>query len=32
MEEGFLVLNVNGEELEWEYVDFGWEAVPGEQG
>ena len=26
MEEGFLVLKVHGEELEWKYVDFGWEA------
>lgn len=24
MEEGFLLLHVNGEEFEWEYVDYGW--------
>jgi len=27
MEEGFLLVNVNGEDIDWEYVDFGWEAA-----
>ena len=26
MEEGFLVVKINGEEIDWEYFDFGWEA------
>ena len=26
MEEGFLVVEVTGEEFEWEYFDFGWEV------
>ncbi|MEA1886832.1 MAG: metallophosphoesterase [Bacteroidota bacterium] len=26
MEEGFLVVHVDGEEIEWEYVDYGWEV------
>lgn len=26
MEEGFLLVHVNGEEIDWEYVDFGWEV------
>lgn len=26
MEEGFLLIHVDGEEIGWEYVDFGWEA------
>ena len=26
MEEGFLVVEVNGEEFEWEYVDYGWQV------
>jgi len=25
MEEGYLLLNVKGEEFSWEYVDYGWE-------
>jgi hypothetical protein len=25
-EEGFLLLKVKGEEVTWEYVDYGWEA------
>lgn len=25
MEEGFLKINVSGEEFKWEYVDYGWE-------
>ena len=27
LEEGFLHINVSGEDFEWEYIDFGWEAV-----
>jgi len=27
MEEGFLMVHVNGEEIDWEYVDFGWETA-----
>lgn len=27
MEEGFLKIDISGEEFEWEYVDFGWEVV-----
>ena len=27
MEEGFLLVHVNGEDIEWEYVDFGWEVA-----
>lgn len=27
MEEGFLLVNVDGEDIDWEYVDFGWEAA-----
>jgi hypothetical protein len=23
-EEGFVMVHLNGEELEWEYVDYGW--------
>jgi Icc protein len=26
MEEGFLLVNVDGEDIDWEYVDFGWEV------
>lgn len=26
MEEGFLKIDVSGEEFDWEYVDFGWEV------
>jgi Icc protein len=26
-EEGFLLLNVKGEDVSWEYVDYGWEAA-----
>jgi len=26
MEEGFLLVHVSGEEIDWEYVDFGWEV------
>ena len=25
-EEGFLLLKVKGEEVTWEYIDFGWEV------
>lgn len=28
MEEGFLKIDVSGEDFEWEYVDFGWEVAP----
>ena len=27
MEEGFLIVNIKGDEFDWEYFDFGWEAV-----
>ncbi|MCF8303684.1 MAG: metallophosphoesterase [Bacteroidales bacterium] len=27
MEEGYLMVHVTGDDLEWEYVDYGWEAV-----
>jgi 3',5'-cyclic AMP phosphodiesterase CpdA len=27
MEEGFLKIDVSGEDFQWEYVDFGWDAV-----
>jgi 3',5'-cyclic AMP phosphodiesterase CpdA len=27
LEEGFLMVHVDGEEFEWEYVDFGWEVT-----
>lgn len=27
LEEGFLKVNISGEEFNWEYIDFGWEAV-----
>lgn len=26
MEEGYLLVNVKGEEFEWEYIDYGWEV------
>lgn len=26
MEEGFVIINVEGDEFEWEYYDYGWEA------
>ncbi len=26
MEEGFLVVKIKGEEIDWEYFDFGWEV------
>jgi 3',5'-cyclic AMP phosphodiesterase CpdA len=26
MEEGFLIINVKGEKIDWEYIDYGWEA------
>lgn len=28
MEEGFLVVTIKGEEIDWEYFDFGWEVEP----
>ena len=28
MEEGFLVVKIDGEEIDWEYFDFGWEVEP----
>ncbi|MCD4729889.1 MAG: metallophosphoesterase [Bacteroidales bacterium] len=27
MEEGFLLIKVSGDDFEWEYVDYGWEAA-----
>ncbi|WP_346864249.1 metallophosphoesterase [uncultured Draconibacterium sp.] len=27
MEEGFLKVNISGDDFSWEYVDFGWEAA-----
>lgn len=27
LEEGFLLVKVNGENFDWEYVDFGWEVA-----
>ena len=27
LEEGFLMVHIDGETFEWEYVDFGWEAA-----
>jgi len=27
MEEGFLLVHVNGEDIDWEYVDYGWEVA-----
>ena len=27
MEEGFVHLTIQGEEIEWEYIDYGWEAA-----
>lgn len=27
LEEGFMMIRVYGDELQWEYVDYGWEAV-----
>lgn len=26
-EEGFLLINIKGEKIEWEYIDIGWESV-----
>jgi len=26
VEEGFLLLRIKGEDIEWEYVDYGWEV------
>lgn len=31
MEEGFLILKVDGEDFEWEYFDFGWEVELSDQ-
>lgn len=28
MEEGFLKIHVKGDSFTWEYIDFGWEAIP----
>ena len=25
-EEGFMLINVKGEEIDWEYIDIGWKA------
>jgi predicted phosphodiesterase len=27
MEEGYVLVHVTGEEIDWEYVDYGWDAV-----
>lgn len=27
LEEGYLMVNVTGDEIDWEYVDYGWNAV-----
>ncbi len=27
MEEGFIKIDISGEEFEWEYIDFGWEVA-----
>ena len=26
MQEGFLMIHINGEEIDWDYIDYGWEA------
>ncbi|WP_346859862.1 metallophosphoesterase [uncultured Draconibacterium sp.] len=31
MEEGFLKVNISGDDFSWEYVDFGWEAAKEEE-
>lgn len=31
MEEGFLLVNVDDEKIDWEYVDFGWEAAANDE-
>jgi len=31
LEEGYLLVKVRGESLDWEYLDYGWEAVSQEQ-
>lgn len=28
VEEGFLLLHINGNDFTWEYIDYGWEAKP----
>ncbi len=28
MEEGFVKIDISGEEFDWEYIDFGWEVEP----
>ncbi len=28
MEEGFIKIDISGEEFEWEYIDFEWEVAP----
>ncbi|HCC70150.1 MAG TPA: metallophosphoesterase [Bacteroidales bacterium] len=30
MEEGFLLVHVEGEDIDWEYVDYGWEVAVNE--
>jgi 3',5'-cyclic-AMP phosphodiesterase len=30
MEEGYVLLKVKGEEIDWEYIDYGWEAGSGQ--
>ena len=25
-EEGFMLINIKGEEIDWDYIDIGWEA------
>jgi 3',5'-cyclic AMP phosphodiesterase CpdA len=31
MEEGFVVINVKGDDFDWHYFDFGWDAKPAEK-
>jgi 3',5'-cyclic-AMP phosphodiesterase len=27
MEEGFMKIDIRGDDISWNYIDFGWEAV-----
>ncbi|MBA7515734.1 3',5'-cyclic adenosine monophosphate phosphodiesterase CpdA [subsurface metagenome] len=27
MEEGFMLISIKGEEISWDYIDYGWEAI-----
>ncbi|MBU1475570.1 MAG: metallophosphoesterase, partial [Acidobacteria bacterium] len=31
MEEGFLLVECEGDSIEWEHVDFGWDVEPAEK-